>query len=327
MKQRSLSLLFFAFCFGLSTVVTTNGQGIGDPNRGAETGRYNISGKVYRPDGRPAIGVRVEISGTDFINLSSSTDQDGSFMFGGVPGGNYTVLTKSNEFQNDTQSFSIERAVPGQTFKLFLNLRDSPNAILSSPLLTGVPPAAVAKLQKGIAAKDRKAAVGFYDEAIAAYPNFAVAWFQKGTAYLQLNELDKALEAFVKAIQIKPDYLEAKYQYAYTQFLRKNYEIATAAFDDVIKQKLEMPEAHMYLGISLYHLGNMKDAENQLKLALAAPGAERLALAHRYLGGVYMETKQNAVAAQELQKYLDLTPKAPDAGKIRDTIATLKKQS
>ena len=82
----------------------------------------------------------------------------------------------------------------------------------------------------------------------------------------------------------------------------------------------------MYLGISLYYLKSVEAAESQLKLAAASETGERVALAHRFLGGIYMQKKQNGPAAAELQKYVNLVPKAPDADKIKATIAELKKQ-
>ena len=327
MNLRFAAFLFSLAIFGLFISVNVAAQGIGDPNRGAETGRYNIAGKIFLPDGKPAVGVRVELSGGDFMSLSTNSDNDGAFMFSGVSGGNFTVTAKPKEFPAETERLSIERAVPGQTFKIFFNLRSTVKTY-SSALLIGVPEGAVAKLQSGMekaAKNDKKGAMALYDEAIAAYPNFAAAYYQKGTLYLQMNEPDKALGSFVKAIEIKPDYLEAKYSVGYTQYVKKNYEIAAAVFDDVINQKVEMPEAHMYRGISLFHLGFIDEAEKQLKLAEASKAGERIALAHRFLGGIYMQKKQNATAAEELQKYLDLVPKAPDADKIKTTISDLKK--
>jgi regulator of sirC expression with transglutaminase-like and TPR domain len=40
-----------------------------------------------------------------------------------------------------------------------------------------------------------------------------------------------------------------------------------------------------------------------------------------------MQKKQNAEAAAELEKYVKLVPKAPDADKLKSTIADLKKNS
>jgi tetratricopeptide (TPR) repeat protein len=176
-----------------------------------------------------------------------------------------------------------------------------------------------------LAKNDAKGAIGDFDAAITAHPQFALAHYERGAAYLKLADFDKATESFVKAITIKPDYVEAKYGYGLAQFNKKAYEVSSAVFDDVLKQK-KMPEAHMYLGMSLYHLKNVDAAEAHLKAAVVKDG-ENVALAHRYLGGIYAQKKRNAEAAAELQKYLELAPKAPDADKLKTTIENLKKQS
>jgi regulator of sirC expression with transglutaminase-like and TPR domain len=67
-------------------------------------------------------------------------------------------------------------------------------------------------------------------------------------------------------------------------------------------------------------------AEKAFKYALSLKGGENLAAAHKYLGGIYMQKNQNAEAAAELQKYIDLMPKAADAEKIKATIGELKKK-
>ena len=57
--------------------------------------------------------------------------------------------------------------------------------------------------------------------------------------------------------------------------------------------------------------------------AAIANGGENLALAHKYLGGLYMSQKPKE-AADELEKYLKLDPKAPDADRIKGTIKDLR---
>jgi tetratricopeptide (TPR) repeat protein len=200
----------------------------------------------------------------------------------------------------------------------------------TNPLLAGVPADALDKFRKGeekLRRSDFKGAAALFDEATRSHPAFAAAYYEKGQAQLKDNDMDGALGSFVKAVQAKQDYLEAKYSVGYTQFLRKNYEVAAAVFDDVLKQKRDMPEAHMYLGISLYHLKNVEAAEAALRSAIAAHDGENVALAHRFLGGIYLQKKRNSEAAAELERYLELVPKAPDAGRLKETIAGLKKSS
>ena len=53
-------------------------------------------------------------------------------------------------------------------------------------------------------------------------------------------------------------------------------------------------------------------------------GGEKLALAHKYLGGVYWKNNDNKRAADELEKYVTLAPQAPDVQKVRETIKELR---
>ncbi len=98
-------------------------------------------------------------------------------------------------------------------------------------------------------------------------------------------------------------------------------------FTDVIKQKGNFAEAYMYLGISYYYLKENAVAEKALKAAISFKDDPSTALAHRFLGGMYIQTDRKAEAAAELQKYLELVPNAPDASRLKATVEDLKKKS
>jgi len=331
--RSKLQLMFIFMCLG---ALSAYGQGIGDRNRAGDSdGRFTIQGRVYLPDGRPAQNVKVNIENTDQPSESYYTNMDGVFQTGSVRAGNFTISVSVPSLPVEREFLTIDRDAPtGRTFNVTLFLRaegqKKGDFYSNNPLFKDVPKTALDKFKKGVekmAKNDAKGAVVLFDEAIAAYPNFAAAYHQKGSAYLHDNDLDKALEAFVKAVSIKPDYVEAKYSVGYTQYLKKNYVVAAAVFDDVLHQQADMPEASMYLGISLYNLKNIDAAEAGLKKAVATTGGEKLALAHLYLGQIYAQKKRNADAVTELEKYLELLPKAPNAERIRTAIADLKKQS
>ncbi|MEO8041079.1 MAG: tetratricopeptide repeat protein [Acidobacteriota bacterium] len=331
--RSKLQLMFIFMCF---CALSVHGQGIGDRNRAGESdGKYTIQGRVYLPDGRPAQNVKINIENPDQPSQSYYTNIDGIFQTGSVRAGNFTITATVPGLPTERELLTIDRTAPsGRTFNVSMFFRvegqKKGDFYSNSPLFKDVPKPALDKFKKGVEKlekNDAKGSIALLDEAIVAYPNFAVAYHQKGTAYLKENDLDKALEAFVKAISIKPDYVEAKYSVGYTQYLKKNYEVAAAVFDDVLKQQADMPEASMYLGISLYNLKNVEAAEVGLKKAVAAKGGEKLALAHLYLGQIYAQKKKNAEAVNELEKYLELLPKAPNAERIKSAIADLKKQT
>lgn len=334
----------FLFCFlsVLATVLlsaTVYPQAIGDRNRpaasGGGSGSHAVTGRVSYPDGRPAGGITVTINGFGFGSNRTVTDENGGFSFRDLPKGTYTLDATADGYENARDSIAIESyASRNQGFVVMLHFRLPGQAKGAkpppNPLLAGIPREPLAKYEQALEKlrkNDPKGALILLDEALALHPNFAAAAYEKGSVLLKQNEPDKALEAFVKAISIKPDYTEAKYSVGYTQFLKKNYEVAAAIFDDVLKLKADMNEARMYLGISLFYLKNSDAAEASLQKTISAPGGDRLALAHLYLGQIYVQKKKNAEAAAELEKYLELVPKAPNAERLKSTIADLRKKT
>jgi tetratricopeptide (TPR) repeat protein len=321
--------LMLAFC----ALPNADAQGYGDRNSTGD-GKLAIQGKIFLPNGQPAAGVTVSFSGTEFVSGTTVTDDSGNFRFSNLVAGNYTITVRGTEaFEAETESIAMgKESSAGQAFSVVFNLRTKGTKkgdLSANPFFAKVPKDAVKKYQEAaesVKKNDLKAAIASLDAAVAIYPEFALAYNEKGLLLVKQNELDKAMEAYVKAIQIKPDYFEAKFNFGYALLNKKDYERTEMVFRDLIQQKKDMPTAHLYLAIALIGLKKIDEAETELKQAVSMKGGENLALAHRYLGGIYMQKKRNAEAAAELQKYLDLTPKAADADKIKTMIADLKKQ-
>lgn len=310
-------------------------QGIGDRNRPADgDGRYSIQGRVYLPNGKSAVNAKVAISSADAVGTSTTTDFNGVFQVGSLRAGNYSISVSVAGFPPESETVTIDRsASPGGTFSVVIHIPAEARGRSETAVekrFAGVPKAAVEKYKAGVEKlrqNQPEEAIRLLSGAVEIQPTFAAAHFELGSAYLKLADLDKALAAFVAAVSADPGNVEAKYSVGYTQYLKKNYEVASAVFADVLRQKRDFPEALMYLGVSLYYLKNLRDAETALKAAVANAADQRTALAHRFLGGLYAQSSRNAEAAIELQKYLDLVPSAPDAGRIRSTIEELRKKS
>lgn len=332
MKMRSigvsLAALFIVAAFSFEGVhAQALGTGRGLPSN---NGNYSITGKVMLPNGAPAVGAKVDAT-CDFSSAATNTADDGTYRITGISAGNCVVHAKVEGFEIATEYRTIERDTPqGQAVFVPFFIRASAANLASNPQFAGVPKSAidkyktaVEKLEKG----DADAALKGLDEAIALHPRFAQAWFQRGNALRKKGDNDRAIEAFVKAIEIKPDYIEAKYAFGLAQLEKKNYAVSEAVFRDVINEIADMAEAHQNLGISLFYLKKTDEAETELKNAIERKGGEKLPLAHLYLGQIYAQKKRNAEAVDQLQKYLEILPKAPNADRIKSAIADLKKQS
>jgi tetratricopeptide (TPR) repeat protein len=82
----------------------------------------------------------------------------------------------------------------------------------------------------------------------------------------------------------------------------------------------------MYLGITLIPSKRYTEAESALKKAITL-GGPKASKAHYYLGGVYWQTGRFKEAADELERFLQLEPKAANAERVRATIKDLRSKS
>ena len=94
---------------------------------------------------------------------------------------------------------------------------------------------------------------------------------------------------------------------------------------EAVKLNSASASAHYYLGMTLIKLRRYDEAQVELESAIKN-GGDGIALAHRYLGGLYQSAHKNKEAADELEKYLKLDPKVKDADTIRGIIQKLRQQ-
>lgn len=323
-------LVLFSVLFTICLVGQAFAQGYGDRNKAGD-GRYRINGKVVLPNGQPAIGIKVLLRGADFTNSSAITDKEGKFVFDSIPAGNYNVqVTEVQEFSPVNESVTIARdTTPGQSYNLLINLIANSKSPKANPLFAKVPKDAMGKFEEALdyfKKGEYKTVFPLLQEAISKYPEFAAAYNLAGETFLKMNDFDRALGAFSNAIAIQSDYFDAKVNYGFTLLSLKDFKDSEKVMRDLISQKNDVPLTYLYLGMALVGLKQIDEAETTLLKAISLKGGESLAAAHRYLGGIYVEKKLNEKAVAELQKYVELAPKAGDVEKIKSTIEELKKQ-
>lgn len=301
-------------------------------SRGLASGEGSnmIQGRIYFPSGQTASGrtikVNLESIGT-FGLMSTVADQDGVFRFTSLTAGDYTVVVDAgSEFERAREPVIITRGA-GRSLQVTIQLH--PKIDSSNPLFANVPSNALSLYQKGVTAarkNDAKAAVESLSAAVKAYPNFAIALNELGTQYMLLKEMDKAAETFEALLKLKPQDIGGHLNLGIIAFNQKKFDAAEQHLRKAIELKSQGPSAHYYLGLTLISLKRYPEAITEFETTISN-GGENLALAHKYLGGLYMTNPaKKQEAANELEKYLALDPKAADAEKIKGTIKDLRKQ-
>jgi Tfp pilus assembly protein PilF len=330
----------------LLIAVLANAQGVGS-SRGLASGdgSNSIQGRVFFPSGEQNNGKMIKLrleSEDSGGEAAAATDQDGVFRFNGLRAGHYTVVVDGGkEYESTREPVTIDPIGSGRTVQVNIQLR--PKAAVSNPAFAGVPQTALDSYQKGMAAAQKgnaKSAVEFLGKAVAAYPNFSVALSDLGVQYMKLFQWDKAAETFEALLKLKPNEATAHLDLGIAL-----YNISAALANDkkadessqklsqaeshlreTLKLKSTGPSAHYYLGMTLIKLRRYDEAQAELESSIKN-GGENLALAHKYLGGLYLNAHRNKEAADELEKYLQLDPTAPDAERIKGTIKDLRSKS
>lgn len=209
-----------------------------------------------------------------------------------------------------------------------------------------------------------------YDEAIAQYraaiakadkPVFT-AYLNLGTANYQKEDLQAAIEAYRKAIEIRPNDYRGHYNLAEALYASANYRESETEYRKVItlnQKGLLGAQAHHFLGLALYRQGRTAEAIAEYRIAIEQFGG-KYAEAHYNLGialldlkdysgaetefrttvgqdkdfaeahfnlGVALEHQRRfREAADEFEIYLSLTPGNSDAERLRARIGKLRQQ-
>ena len=299
-------------------------------NGGLSGGEGNImlQGRIYFPSGQSASGRTIKVSLESVSSFGSNNttapDQDGVFRFNGLTPGDYTVVVDAGkEFERAREPVGIYAGTSGKIVQVTIQLQ--PKIDSSNPMFAGVPSNALNLYQKGMAAakkNDAKAAAESLSAAVAAYPNFAIALNDLANQYMLMKQWDKAIETYQALLKLKPDDVTAHQNLGIAAYNKKSMEDAETHFRKALELKSPGPTAHYYLGLIFVATKRYPEAVPEFEAAIAN-GGENLALAHKFLGGLYMNSKPQQ-AADELEKYLKLDPKAPDADRIKGTIKDLR---
>ena len=353
MAQNHTNTTLFFRCSLLLTVllltpvlsVAQSGGGIDQTGTG---GRHSIIGRLIFPSGQRAdLRLKIRLESPGLGDLTVLSDANGNFAFQSLRPGNYSVVVEGNEeYESVRENIFIDPSVVttgrgpssypmSRPFNVQIYLRpksDSSPAYKPGVLnaaLAAVPKPAVELYEKGVGFAQQgetEKAIEHLTRAVALHPNFGLALNELGVQYLKRGELDKAAEALTKVLQISPEAPEPSLNYGIVLLNQKKFTEAETQLRAASKLNGSNFAAHQYFGISLIYVKNYPEAETELRRAIEL-GGPRAAQAHYYLGGLYWKHGNFRQAADELDTFLKLEPKAPNADKVRTTVKELRSKS
>jgi len=157
----------------------------------------------------------------------------------------------------------------------------------------------------------------------ALAPRSAEEWFELGMACdSQATSLEQAAEAYRRAVEAAPDWVEARINLGTTLFHLDRVEDAREQFESAVASEPDNALAEFNLGCVLDHLGRSNEAiRHLLRAAQIAPS---LAEAHLNLALAYEKRGQFQDSIQHLTLYLRYDPNGAWAEFARARLAHLR---
>jgi tetratricopeptide (TPR) repeat protein len=309
-------------------------------------GNHVIQGHIYFPSGRRAEGsIQVKLQSYGAGEISVMSDSSGSFTFGSLSPGSYTVVVNAGEdyetaqeavfVDTDANMSNIPAIGTSRRYTVMITLQlkriaaNSSKASVVNAALAEVPESARTLYEKSLElsrAGDTLKAIDSLKSAVSLYPKFPLALNELGVQYLKLGQASKAVEPLKTAVKLSPDAFTPKLNLGIALLEMRQFGEAETELREAVARNASAMTAHMYLGVALTRLRNYPEAEKELRRAIDL-GGNQLGLAHYYLGGIYWGKGEYRQAADELETYLRLTPNARDTEKIRGTIKELRNKS
>lgn len=174
------------------------------------------------------------------------------------------------------------------------------------------------------ARKDTAGAISLFEQVVANDPQDFVAWAELGTLYFKDEKFPKAEDAYLRALQAKPDFLLAMLNLGKLQLAQKKYDIAVDVLTKAVTLDPKSADAQQYLGEAYLGLKKGSKALGPLNEALRLDPNGKADI-HLRLAALYNAAGMKDKAALEYEQFLTKRPDYAEKAKLQDYIKANKK--
>ena len=233
----------------------------------------------------PAAGVRVVLEKVGGGQLDQmATDARGRFHFTSLQRGQYVVNLSAPCYQTDRRQVELVLI-----FRAYLDVELTPDMTSPACAAANAPASAVD----------------------ARVPEDARKEFERGSAALSKGKDEEGVEHLRKAVEIYPDFLQARLLLASAHMKARRLEEAEAALARAVETDPRSVAALVSLGEARRRLKKYAGAEESLAAALKLDDSSWQG--HLALGRVYLDTDQVKKAAPQIGRTLQLKPDLAEA--------------
>lgn len=153
--------------------------------------------------------------------------------------------------------------------------------------------------------RDWKSHESLWIATVKTSPTSPKAWNNMGDVYAQRKDFPASIEAFQRAIELRPNYVDPHHNIGVSYLQMGEYDKAIAWFEKAIAIH-PIPQSYNDMGIAYYQKNDWKKAEECFKKALELD--PKSAVAYNSLGIVYHKKGMIEEARQAWLKALELEP-------------------
>jgi tetratricopeptide (TPR) repeat protein len=159
-----------------------------------------------------------------------------------------------------------------------------------------------------------KGAIDDYSNALSIDNRNPTTYFNRGTAYHRIGDLDKAESDLDKAIDLNPNLAEALNNRSHVRFDKRQYDQALNDADRAIALNPSLAEAYLNRGNVVFIKKDLKGATEAFNKAISLkPNALTLARAYNNLGNIYAAEPNIDFAIKNYDQATQLDSKYADA--------------
>jgi len=319
----------FAIVFFFLTVAATYSQ---QPIRSA-TQPAQISGQLrYSVGGAPAadVVVRLDQLSGGFVN-EVRTDRLGKFRITNLSPVQYQLIIRHPGYQEISREVNlVMQASEYLQLQLVEERRNTPTkAALMGVINVNVPPEARKEFEQGESlsqggdSKKMADAISHFERAVQLAPDYVEAKLKLGTAYMDLGEWAKAEKVLVAASQAHPQEPNLFFALGELYVQQKKTKEAEAALNGGLNLEPRSWMGHYTLGRLYWNGSELVKAARQVAIALQLN--PNFAEAHLLAGNIFLRAKKGAEAQAEFEEYLRLAPNGKYARETKGLVEEIKK--
>jgi Tfp pilus assembly protein PilF len=319
--ERNVKRLVVALVVGLAVAPAVAAQ---------DKKHYRVVGRILQSDGTPfceAIPVIFLNGAYTPFHAQASVGSDGSFKFGKIPPGTYTLaaaVPRRGEMRRTIEvgpgfADSKGNVIADIAFDRTVSLKKKDTVSAAELSVSESALREFRKAQDCLSRRDVPGAIERLKKAVELSPQFAVAWNLLGTIAYQTGKFEQAEDYFRRALQQDSDLYAPLVNLGGALLALKRDQEALDVNLNAVKTMPGDALAHAQLGKNYYYLGRLDEAETHLKRAKTLDPSH-FSCPQIVLIEIYVKRNQLRAAIAETEEFLKLHPDSEYVPRLRQLL-------